>query len=384
MKKILCIVLVIVFLFIAGCASAAPTQTSSTSGTEIQQPSETTSASSSTADELTETLNNMKPVALNFGVSLGASHGLLAGIQAFADRVTEATNGKITFTLYPGESLVKNSELYTSLLSGAVDIVETDPGYSTAYFPFITIYSQPGTDYASYYATNRVINKLLDKDAYDIPDLDSAEILFGFNMTTQTGIAYNGDAVTELADMKGVQLRGTGYAIAMINSLGATPVGVGMSECYEALTKGTIDAAITSWEAMYNWKLAEVTKNYLNLSIGVTSFHIVAVNEDVWNAIPAPVQQVIKEIADQISFEMADLAREGDKKGYDLAIQNGVVFHDLTDAQKQDWINAMSGVKDEWISNTVKLGYSEGEVQAWVDYFNSVREDINKEYPTAP
>ncbi|MGE4483723.1 MAG: TRAP transporter substrate-binding protein [Oscillospiraceae bacterium] len=384
MKKIVSIILAMVFLFIAGCASAAPAQTSSTSGTAAQQPSETTSTSSSTADELTEALNSMKPVALNFGVSLGASHGLLAGIQEFADKVTEATDGKVTFTLYPGESLVKNSELYTSLLSGAVDIVETDPGYSVAYFPYITIYSQSGTDYASYYATNKVINKLLDKNAYDIPDLDNSEILFGFNMTTQTGIAYNGDAVTELADMKGLQLRGTGYAISMINALGATPVGIGMAECYEALTKGTIDAAITSWEAMYNWKLAEVTKSYLNLSIGVTSFHIVAINKDVWDAFPAPVQEVIKETADEVSFEMADLAREGDKKGYDLAIQNGVVLKDLTDAQKAEWVNALSGVKDEWIANTVKLGYSEDEVRAWVDYFNSVREEINKEYPTAP
>jgi TRAP-type C4-dicarboxylate transport system substrate-binding protein len=328
----------------------------------------------------------MSPVNLNWGVSLGASHSLVAGLQDFADRVKEATNGKVTFTLYCGESLLKNTELYTGMLSGACDMVETDPGYSPAYFPFLTLYSQPGTEYTSYYATNRVINKLIDKSAYDIPDLDKSEILFAFNMTTQTGIAFGPKAkkATTLEDMKGVQLRGTGYAINMINAIGATPVGIGMSECYEALQKGTMDAAITSWESMSNWKIAEVCSSFMNLNFGVTSFHIVAMNSNVWNSFPAPVQAKIKEISADESLKMADLAHKGDMVGHDLAVQDGVDFYELSDTERGKWLNCLSGIRDEWIQDTANAGYSQDQVNAWITYFDQVREQMNTQYSTAP
>ena len=321
-------------------------------------------------DDLATALENMKPVKLNWAISLGSSHRANETFQYFADEVKERTNGKVEITLYPGDTLVTSASIYDSLVQGIVDMGEADPAYSVAAFPMSSALFLPGMNYANSVAATYAVDEMFTQSGQK--EFEKAHFLFAFGMSPS--IVFGNKEIKGLSDFSGMQIRATGFAIDVVQGLGASAVGITPAETYEALLKGTADAALMPGEALLNWNFAEVSKYACKVTGFSTSFHYVAMNNEVWNSLPAPVQQVMEEVADECVEKLAPLWDTMSEEGYKFAEEKGTVVYEMSEEELDKCHEALGSVREKWISDYTAKGY---DAQGMVDYLQGLIEKYN-------
>lgn len=94
-------------------------------------------------------------------------------------------------------------------------------------------------------------------------------------------------------DMRGMRIRRpSAMAGDIIESMGASPVGLPANDIYTFLQRGVVDGLSFPWEAMANFKLDELTKYHTNMPF-YSSALMVTMNKDKYEGLPEGLKQVI-------------------------------------------------------------------------------------------
>ena len=355
MKKVLSIILVLSMVFtLAACGG---------------KNNNTSNLDNMTLDEALEAMETRE---LKWGVSWGSSHSAMEYMNYFANLIKERSKGKIVITLYPDESLVKNNDIYQSLLDGIIDIGEADPSYSFASFPLASAYFLPGMPYANSTVATYVATEWFQSD---FEEMKAAHHLFGIGMTP-SGIMSK-TKIEKLSDFKGVQIRAAGYPAKAINALGATAVGITPPECYEGLLKNTIQAVFMPDEALKNWNFAEVVGYSTTIPGIATQCHFVAMNNDVYNSFPKPVREMIDACAADTEAKIAPMWDEMSKQAREYAKSKGVDVYDVTEENRAEMMKALESVQKEWLEEKKAAGL---DGQKAIDHLLELIEKYNKLY----
>ncbi len=115
--------------------------------------------------------------------------------------------------------------------------------------------------------------------------------------------------VASMADMRGLKVRSyTPTMSALLQSLGATPVTLQLSETYQALQRGTVECGITSATSAYTANWGEVIRSVLPVSLasGVQG-HFMSVA--AWRRFSPEQQQALTTAFARLEQQMWDLAR---------------------------------------------------------------------------
>lgn len=323
--------------------------------------------------ELDAALETMSPMKLNWAIGMGSSHRVMEVFEYFAESVKERSKGKIEVVLYPGETLVKNTDIFESVLNGIVDMGEADPAYSFSYFPLGSAFFLPGINFADSIEATYVANEWYKQD---FKELSRAKFLWAYGMSP-SGLMTN-KKIEKLEDFKGVQIRGTGYAIDAIKALGAAPVGITPAETYEALLKNTADAVLMPLEALINWNFAEVVK-YVTPIPGISTVnHYVCISNNVWDRIPEPVQQMIEEVSLECVEKAAPLWDSMDKLGLDFAAEKGSEIYELSEETKADIEKTFEPIHEKWLKDRQAQGL---DGQKAIDILRQLQEDYRNRLP---
>lgn len=160
------------------------------------------------------------------------------------------------------------------------------------------------------------------------------------------------------ADLAGLKLRvsSNDLSITSFTDLGATSVGMDMGDVYQAMSGGTIDAVENPISSLYNRSFHEVAK-YLckNEHILATSMWICG--ESFFSTLTPEQQQILMECADEAGLMNNDLYDEITATAEQGMKDAGVTIYELTDADKQAWIDA---AQKFFAEATDTLGWSEG------------------------
>src|SRR3546814_299270 len=99
--------------------------------------------------------------------------------------------------------------------------------------------------------------------------------------------------VKTMDDLKGLRIRSPSPQInAMLQQLGATPVGLPPGDVYENMQRGVIDGAVFPWDPINSFRLFEVTKYHLDARSYTASFYFV-MNKRKYDGLPADVRKAI-------------------------------------------------------------------------------------------
>lgn len=321
---------------------------------------------SMTLDEALETMGNTQ---INWAISFGAAHKVNDIFKYFADEINARSKGKITITMYPGDTLVTSSSIYDSLVQGVIDMGEADPAYSVAAFPMLSSYFLPGMSYADSRSATYVANEILTESGWD--EMKDVHMLFGYGMTPS--IVFGNKKAESLKDFSGMQIRATGYAISAVEGLGAAAVGITPAETYEALMKGTADAALMPAEALSSWNFAEVSKYCTKVTGISTSMHYVAINNELWNSFPTAVQKMFEEVADECVEKVAPLWDEMAEDGFRACEENNVEVIEMSEDNLAECMKALEPIRTKWVEDNA----SSGDSQAALDYVTGLVEKYN-------
>ena len=278
-------------------------------------------------------------------------------IEPWANKVSEESDGRIKFELYPAMQLGGGPpELYDQAKDGVVDIIWTVLGYTPGRFPKSEVFELP------FISPNGEIGSAA---FYNYVMANSADEFEGVHVialhTHGPGLVHSKDPIASLEDLQGMKVRGGSRIISdMLANLGAEPIGMPVPQTTEALSKGVIDATTVPWEVTPSIRVAELVKNHTGFTsqfgLYTQTFGFI-MNQDSYNNLPDDLKAVIDANSGlEVSRQFGRVMDEGDSRGLKIAVEAGNNIVQLDEAQTQLWIDAAQPTIDKWFSDMEGAG----------------------------
>jgi len=328
MKRVFLIPLMLVLagaLIFPGCARPAPTPSPGKAPLEVIEL------------KLAHHNSPTAPIAVN-------------GLNIYARMIEEATNHRVTVTLYPAQTLCKGADTYEAVTRGIAEIGWAYEGFFAGRFPLSSVMWLPCMGVPSSVIGGRILMDLYYKFPQLQAEYPGVKVLF-LDSQTPAFVATSKKPVRTLEDLRGLKLRITGAGpTEFMVAQGVSPVSVGPGDMYTNMQKGVIDGYAIDWEGLDGYKMYDVTRYVTNCKWYVSPFFLV-MNLDKWNSLPPDIQKAIDSVSGYVGARIIDKSQDDAeapvrKKLADL----GIEVIEPTPQELARWTEAAKPLRDKWIA----------------------------------
>lgn len=282
-----------------GCSNQSSTDNNSSESAD-------SSVNSPTGEVTTLRLSHFWPATSSFSKEV---------LEPWAQKIKDESGGRLEVELYPSATLSKPQVTYEAAVKGTVDIGSQAHGYTNGRFPLTQIAELPGLSSSA--TQMGCILQTLYEDGTIASEYEDSHVLFMYG-AGPGALHTTNKLIRTPEDIKGMRIRRpSAVAGDIIESMGASPVGLPANDMYTSLQRGVVDGLSFPWEAVTTFKIDEVTKYHTNIPF-YSSGLMVAMNKDSYQNLPDDLKKVLD-----------------DNSGMDLAKKVGEVFdkHDKTALQ---------------------------------------------------
>ena len=277
------------------------------------------------------------------GLAVGTSWDL--GLIRFGELLNERSNGAITLTVHSGGTLGSARETLEGVQMGSIDFIVESSASLSNFTDAMDVFDLPYL-----FTSNEEARKGLSGEAAQA-QLDALESA-GFK-----GINYweNGmyaigsiKEVNSLADLAGMRVRSIDSALQtdIYNSLGAMPVVLAWGDIYTSLQQGVVDAvSSTTVTNMYTSNFYEVAPYIIRSNHGYSPAPLLC-NLNMWNSLPADIQELVIECANEAREYHYEVCDEQLAEYQTTMEENGATFIDV---DLTEWIDAVQPVYDKYV-----------------------------------
>jgi TRAP-type C4-dicarboxylate transport system substrate-binding protein len=271
-------------------------------------------------------------------------------IAPWAKKVEADSTGRIKVELYPSLQLGGTpAQLYDQVKDGVVDLTWVPPGYTPGRFPKSETFELP------FVASDGENTSVAGWDLYEknLKDEFRDVKVLGVNVHGAPLFHVKGNGVRKLEDLKGLKIRGPSRIVnKLLETLGATPVGMPVTAMADALSKGVVDGTVVPWEVTAPLRIAELVNTHTgfggNRSL-YTTFFIFIMNKAKYDGLPADLKKVIDDNSGPQASKWAGKAQsDGDAPGLEAARKRGNTILMLDAAEVARWRKAAEPVIDGW------------------------------------
>lgn len=280
-------------------------------------------------------------------------------IEPWVNRVMEDSEGRINIEIFPAMSLGgRPPQLISQVRDGVVDIVWTVNGYTPELFPRTEVFELPGVYVNDTTATNLAMREMFDD--YLAEEFNGVKVIV-LHVHAGQGIQMRDTAVRAPADLEGKKMRiPTRTGAWIIESLGATPVGMPVPDLPQALSTGAVDGALIPWEIIPPLKIQELTQYQIEgpeyERFGTTTFQI-SMNQGTWESLPSDLQEIVdKNSGEDFAREVGKVWRDSEEGGINVAINAGNELITLSEDEMQAFRTAMEPVVQRWVDEVTAKG----------------------------
>ena len=277
-------------------------------------------------------------------------------LQPWCEKIGRETAGRLKCQIFPSMQLGGTpAQLYDQAKDGVVDIVWTVPGYSAGRFPLIEAFELPFV-MKDPEATSKALWEYVQEN--DLAEFKDVKPL-AFHVHGPGVFHMVAKPVTSSADLRGLKVRApTRQSNKLLAALGATPVGMPVSQVPEALSKGVIDGALVPYEVVPAIKADELTKFHSEPDSGeaalYTTVFIFAMNRAKYDALPPALRKVIEANSGLgLSGEIGRIFGEADA-GPRKALKGSVNV--IPRAELEKWKKLGQPVIDTWVREVSARG----------------------------
>jgi len=268
-------------------------------------------------------------------------------LQAFADKVKEATDGQVTLSVKTGGALgYKGPELLKVVRDGLVPVSDMltsgvagdEPLFGVVTLPFLV------QNHEEAKLLNEIARPYFDKVA---EEKWGQKILY-VSPWPAAGF-WTKNEVKSLADMEGLKMRTYDKNGALVvEAADGTPYPLPFSEVYSSLATGVIDSVLTSTPTAVDAKFWEVLDYYVPVSV-TQATDLVTVNLDEFNKLDAETQEKLINAGKEMEAKAWEDVAKLDAEKEALVNEKGITtlkpsqeFLDelstVTEQIRQDWL----------------------------------------------
>jgi len=280
--------------------------------------------------------------------------------KPWMEKVEKESAGRIKFEGYPAMQLGGTPvQLYDQARDGVVDIVWTLPGNTAGRFPRVEVFELPFM-MNNAEATSKAYWEYFQTQC---PDEFKETHVIALQVHGPGVIHTVNKAIKSAADLKGLKMRGPTRRITkMLESLGATPVGMPLPSIPDALSKGTIDGCVIPWEVVPAVKVNELTKFHSEFpSTGpalYTTTFVMAMNKPKYDGLAPDLKKIIDaNSGSAASAWLGKTQQSNDPLGRKSATDRNNTIYSFTTEQTQEFQKLSAAIDDEWMADMDKRGF---------------------------
>lgn len=278
-------------------------------------------------------------------------------IDVWADRVEAASGNRIKINRFPSMQLGgKPPQLIDQVLDGAIDMTWNVVGYTPGRFPSTEVFELPFIVNDARAASAAFWTMM--KEHMENTEFKSVKVLGTW--VHGPGMIHTSRPVVTPSDLGGMKIRGGSRQVnALLNQLGATPVGMPVPAVPEALSKGVIDGTTIPWEVTRALKVPELVQNHTEFTgpMLYTITFVLVMNKDKFNDLPADLQKVLDDNSGMdFSVFAGGTQSDADGPSRQLAVDRGNNIITLDAAQSAAWAAAAAPVYDTWLAEMKDRG----------------------------
>ena len=298
-------------------------------------------------------------------VTLRLSHWVPAtiapgqGIQMWADAVHEASEGRISFQVYPAQQLGSAVDHYDMARDGIADITWTNPGYTAGRFPIFALSEVPFHVIDSIPGAKAVHEWYLDYAEVEMPDVKLCLV-----NPHGAGTLHSREAMTVPGDIAGRNIRPAHATMArFVSQLGGAPVQVPAPEVREAISRGVADAVTFPWGSMYDFNLTGETTHHLDMPFYISA-QVLLINPGTYEGLSEENRAVIDDhCTPEWSTRISEHWAEDDTNARErLLADDSQTFHTPSEEDVAAWREAAEGVLDSWRVDVAARGHDPDEI----------------------
>lgn len=296
----------------------------------------------------------------------GAGDAQAITTQWLVDEFAKRTDGKHTIEVFWGGSVAKTGEIPEALAAGVGDFGDI----ITPYFPDLMPLNNAVGFFIPQPMNTLEVGQFMERMHAEYPEFDQelAEnnlYAFGFRPLENYGMLCT-KPVTSVADMQGLRIRSYGFAYPkLIEALGATPVSIATSEAYEALQRSIIDCTPIGPALARGWKYDEVAKYYVEVPLGASFGHLLAMNLDTYNGMDDATKAVVDQLGKDYLVEYARVLDEDETRVREM--WQGDLGVEVVSFPREELLSVLEdegvmSVRQEWIDKANAAGLPADEI----------------------
>ena len=178
--------------------------------------------------------------------------------------------------------------------------------------------------------------------------------------TQPAGQIFTSDRAIEApADFEGLKIRSTNSGVAeALTLLGATPIGLPVTEMRDALAKGIVDGVSLTDEALYNFNISNLIKHGLEVPGGLYNASMfLVVNQDLWDKISPEDQAAITAISGEALARRIGRAWQDEQDSAVAQVAADGIVVEEAQGPLLDYVHEkLSGLDDAWLKKADALG----------------------------
>lgn len=272
--------------------------------------------------------------------------------ESWIKEIEKRTNGRVKISYFPGGTLLKGPQIYDGVLKGITDIGMSCFAYTRGRFPTMEAIDLP-LGYPSGEVATLAVNKFYEK--FQPKELKEVKVLYLH--AHGPGVLHTRKPVHKMEDLKGMEIRCTGFSAKVAKALGAVPVAMGQGDTYEALRRGVVNGTFTPVETLKGWRQAEVIKYTIDCkNIGYTTGMYVVMNKQKWASLPEDVKKVFSDVSKEWIVKHGKAWDKSDEEGYEYSLSMGNKVIELNPEESARWVKAVRPVINEYIKEAKAKG----------------------------
>ncbi len=214
----------------------------------------------------------------------------------------------------------------------------------------------------------RAVAKAVDEIAREYPAMQN-EFAAQNQVYLATGVVLNSyqlfstKEVAGISDLVGFKVAGAGLNLRYLEGIqDAAGVRGGLTDFYNMLQTGLVDAGMLWPEAAATFKISEVAPYMLRADLGAVNSKTVTVNQDYWNNLPDEVKETLQAVAIDYRDHLAGIAMDRAAAAEKAYVAAGGTIIDVSAEDRGAWAAAMPNIAQEWATNLNDRGEAGSEM----------------------
>ena len=193
----------------------------------------------------------------------------------------------------------------------------------------------------------RAVAKAVDEIAREHPAMQNEfaaqnQVYLATGVVLDSYQVFTSKEVATIADLEGLKVAGAGMNLRYLEGIkDAAGVRGGLTDFYNMLQTGLVDAGMLWPEAAKTFKIAEVAPYMLRANLGAVNSKTITVNADYWKGLPDEVKEVLQAVAVDYRDHVAGIAMDRATASEEAYVADGGTIIDVSDADRSAWAASM-------------------------------------------